>query len=286
VVMAQLRGKISSDDWVGVEDQLTGMVLGALKNLHPSLAADVFRRAQAIKGENSPQLHGELRWTFWPAWESCEPDVVVEDATTLCVVEAKLYADFGKGIPETRQLAREWRDGSDRADRAGKAFWLIALTNHGSQPTRAIAHQLEHGHADLSHVAWLSWSDVGRAIRQAPDEHVRRWREDLMDVLGRVGLAPFEGFRSGREAGDELSMVLPWMSSANFRMERLPEPGFATLLASVAAQDTSTGVWHLALRQRRPDKGRMAALGFGAAVDTAVETAVGGMPEWRLKLSR
>ena len=58
--MAQLRGKVPSDTWVGVEDMLTGMVLGSLKNLHRALTVDLLSRAQPLEGEAALRLSDDL----------------------------------------------------------------------------------------------------------------------------------------------------------------------------------------------------------------------------------
>ena len=77
MLMAQLRGKLSTEIWLESEDLLTGDAFGTLKNLEPSLAADLLSLAQPLAGSASPALTSPLSWQFWPRWDTCEPDVVV-----------------------------------------------------------------------------------------------------------------------------------------------------------------------------------------------------------------
>ena len=77
MVMAQLRGKLSTEIWLESEDLLTGAVFDTLKNLEPLLAADLLSLAQPLAGSTSPALTPPLSWQFLPRWDTCEPDVVV-----------------------------------------------------------------------------------------------------------------------------------------------------------------------------------------------------------------
>lgn len=29
-----------------------------------------------------------LKWNFWPWWDTCEPDVIIEDEHNICIIEA------------------------------------------------------------------------------------------------------------------------------------------------------------------------------------------------------
>jgi hypothetical protein len=145
--MAQLRGKLPTDVWIASEDLLTSAVFGTLKNLPDPMTAALLSRAPPLEGSRPPVLSPPLQWRFWPSWDICEPDVVLEDDENLCVIEAKLYSDFGEDAPAGSQLRREWTDGLRRAQDAGKEVWLIALTNHTTEQsftTQKIQTQNSH----------------------------------------------------------------------------------------------------------------------------------------------
>ena len=77
MLMAQLRGKLSSEVWLESEDLLTSAVFGTPKNLEPSLTVDLLSLARPLAGSASPALTPPLSWQFLPSWDTCEPDVVV-----------------------------------------------------------------------------------------------------------------------------------------------------------------------------------------------------------------
>lgn len=208
--MAQLRGKLSSEVWLESEDLLTSAVFGTLKNLGPAIAVDLLSLAQPLAGSAPPMLTPPLDWQFWPRWETCEPDVVIEDERNLCVIEAKLYSEFGEDVGAGTQLRREWIDGIRRSQETGKELWLVTLTNHGSIPDEAIQRQLARGAANLSHVSWLSWLEIGRFVRGLKGERLTGWREDLLELLTRMGLAPFDGFGEAIKLAMSPSRGLPW----------------------------------------------------------------------------
>jgi hypothetical protein len=214
--MARLRGKLPSEIWLGSEDLLTSAVFGTLKYLPPTLAADLLARASPLEGAAPLALSGPLEWQFWPWWDICEPDVVIEDARTLCVVEAKLYAEFGESEIVGHQLDREWRDGSRRADAAHKQLWLLVVTNHASLPAEAIRRQLANSDADRRRVCWLSWLTIGQFLRERGTETTTGMFDDLLELLTRMGLAPFPGF--GELAGQcgQLLGEWPWTTGVSF----------------------------------------------------------------------
>ncbi len=227
MLMAQLRGKLSSEVWLGSEDLLTSAVLGTLKNLPTALTVDLLSRARPLEGSGTPALAPPLTWSFWPAWDRCEPDVVVEDERTVCIVEAKLYSDFGEDVGAGRQLQREWSDGLHYARAQGKELWLLALTNHAAMPAEGMRTQLAHSRADLSRVGWLSWLEVGRLLRSAEGEAVAGWCEDVLELLQRMGLAPCEGFRELLQLAVALpSAAAPWAVALSWRSEPVTAAGF------------------------------------------------------------
>ncbi len=181
--MAQLRGKLPSEAWLASEDMLTSAVLGTLKNLPPRITIELLARARPLQGHASPSLSAPLSWQFWPWWGTCEPDVVIEDERNLCVVETKLYSQFGQDIGAGHQLRREWAAGCERVADEGKQLWLVTLTNHTTMPEADIRQQLWRSQADSAHVCWLSWLEAGRLLRELDDEAVQGWRDDLLELL-------------------------------------------------------------------------------------------------------
>jgi hypothetical protein len=231
MLMAQLHSKLPGEIWLGSEDLLTSAVMGTLKNLPAMLTVDLLARAQPLAGTDVPRLAAPLTWSFWPTWETCEPDVVVEDKDTVCIVEAKLYSDFGEDVGAGRQLRREYADGLHYARGAGKELWLVALTNHATMPRDAMQAQLGGSAAHPARVAWLSWLEVGRLLQSARGEGVVAWCEDLLELLRRMGLAPCEGFGRSLERGTLVSMAgLPWMEPLPLARESSAGAGFAPVL--------------------------------------------------------
>jgi len=49
MLMAQLRGKLPTEVWLGSEDLLTSAVFGTLKNLSPSVIAALLSRVQPLR---------------------------------------------------------------------------------------------------------------------------------------------------------------------------------------------------------------------------------------------
>lgn len=259
---------------------LTGIVLGALKNLDPSIAVDAFLHATPLHGNTPLNLGSQLHWTFWPSWPQCEPDVVIEDEGNLVLVEAKLYSDFGTHEDEDkRQLQREWYDGSRVARDRGRRFSLVTLTNHGSVPIRSIEHQLTGSYADRERVYWLSWLDIGRAIRRATGISVAGWREDLLLVLERMGLAPFDGFDGAKAAVPDEWNGLPWLVRAVLPTERASRVQFDALLDTLALIEPALSVsW----RFSRSRSGRSA--GFASVIAALPTLEIGESTRWRLRL--
>ncbi len=56
MLMAQLHGKLASDDWAYKEDLLTSAVLGVLKNSPPSITVRLLSLAHSLRGESTMTL--------------------------------------------------------------------------------------------------------------------------------------------------------------------------------------------------------------------------------------
>ena len=280
MLMAQLRGKLPTDVWLGSEDLLTSAIFGTLKNLPASTTAELLSRAQPLEGSTPLLLSAPLHWHFWPWWDVCEPDVVVEDEENLCIIEAKLYSEFGENETAGSQLRREWTDGLRRAQEAGKQLWLVALTNHTMVPEEAIRQQLARAGAESCRVCWLSWSEIGRFLRGLRDELVSGWSEDLLEVLTRMGLAPFDGFGEIISYSALIPTSLPWAEQFPLGEERLQTVGFGGAIEVARALAASPAPhWRL---------GRSLGLrtvGFGPALLAACECRQKGGAPWQLRLT-
>lgn len=242
MLMAQLRGKLPSESWLTSEDLLTSAVFGTLKNLSPEIVCSLFASARAFDGSSGPCLRGPLTWTFWPWWDTCEPDVVVEDAHTLVVIEVKLLAEFGEDTGGGLQLLREWRAGERRARAAGKDCFLLTVTNHVTPPVAAVRRQLATANAPAGRVCWLGWDGIARfvaALRASPD--VKGWADDLVGVLDRMDLRPFQGFGSAlAQARTVPSADVPWLGSVLVPPDRQRVAGFG---AAVALSRGASATW-------------------------------------------
>jgi len=286
MLMAQLRGKLPTDVWLGSEDLLTSAVFGTLKNLPASATAELLSRAQPLEGSTPPLLSAPLNWHFWPWWDVCEPDVVVEDEENLCIVEAKLYSEFGEDATAGSQLRREWTDGLRRAQETGKRLWLVALTNHTTVPEQTIRRQLARADAEPSRVCWLSWFEIGRFLRGLTDELVSGWSEDLLEVLSRMGLAPFDGFGEVLRDLGLTPTVLPWVNRIILGEERPETVGFRDAVALARAlAPLSIPDWRLTVPVSRRSTATFGTIGFGAALSAAREHGQRGGAQWRLRLT-
>jgi hypothetical protein len=280
MLMAQLRGKVATEVWVSSEDVLTSAVFGTIKNLPPSIATDLLSRVQPLESSTRLTLSAPLVWHFWPWWDTCEPDVVVEDGESLCVIEAKLYSEFGEDATAGRQLRREWAEGLRRSQEAGKEMWLLAVTNHAVIPEDAIRWQLARASADMSRVCWLSWWEIGRFLRGLRDELVSGWRKDLLELLSRMGLAPFDGFGEAIREALLIPISLPWAEHVMLGEEKAGAVGFGDVIALAHALSVSS-----AMTWRINPALSLGIIGFNPAVSVAREWEEKGGAQWRLKLT-
>lgn len=280
MLVAQLHGKLSTEIWLGSEDLLTSAVFGTFKNLPASVTTDVLKTARPLAGSLPPIPDPPFEnWHFWPWWDTCEPDVVVEDQRNVYLIEAKLYSEFGEDLGAGAQLRREWREGSSRSREAGKQFWLIAVTNHASLPEAEIKRQLADTSADLSHVCWFGWSDVARLLRTRLAEQCEGWREDLLELLIRMGLAPFDGFDEVMTTSRLMRVGLPWMEESFWGVEGIGFVGFGTVSEYLCSlRPFSIKPWRLA--PVAPFDG----VGFGECLAQALRYVSKGGMLWRPRL--
>ena len=227
MLMAQLHGKMAGDVWVEAEDLLTSTVFGLLKYLPPTVMAGILARATALEEDETPRLAAPLTWSFWPWWDTCEPDVVLEDDHGLYVVEVKLTSEFSQDEIAGHQLRREWDAGLRRARSRGKVLWLIAVTNDAGLPAEILRAQLAGSGVDLSRACWLSWMTIGQAVRDAEGDLPPHLADDLLELLARQGLAPFMGFGDAVARARAFDDRPPtWPVASAFRGTHAPGPTF------------------------------------------------------------
>jgi len=212
MLMAQLRGKLATQDWANKEDLLTSAVLGVLKNSSPSVTILLLSLATPLRGKNTITLSSRPIWTFWPQWESeqhgitIEPDVVIEDSGNLVVIEAKLHSDFGASEIAAGQLQLEWECGLQRAIRLGKTLSLLAITNHATIPAKVMERQLPHELVNRTQVYWLSWFQISQFLNERDHPEIAGWCQDLHELFTRYGAG---SLRRVRPAGSVPQYALP-----------------------------------------------------------------------------
>lgn len=209
---------------------------------------------------------------------------MVEDGENLCVIEAKLYSGFGEDATAGNQLRRGWIDRLRLASAAGKAFWLVAITNHATIAETEMRKQLAHSRAGTRRVSWLSWLEVRRLIEHRRDALMGDWCEDLLELLSRMGLAPCDGF--GNLIDGELMRFLSasrlldlhWVSQLVLHDERPAKAGFAKVM--VLASDFGAFPTVSCGHSARPH-GRLG--GSRPALTAAEKWAENGATKWELK---
>ena len=161
------------------EDDLTRIVFGFLDLLGPRVLTEVL---ELPDGELSNEFRVEFHTRIDPRAERI-PDVLIADADTTIMIEAKRGTDF-----DPDQL-REEHDDLCRFGNERKR--LLLVTGHESRPS-----QLDD--VDFEYVEWLSWRDialrVSRCDRSALSETQIRLIELLRSKLKEEGYVPFTGF--------------------------------------------------------------------------------------------
>lgn len=161
------------------EDDLTRIVFGFLDLLGSTALTEILKLPD---GELSNEFRVEFHTRIDPRAERI-PDVLIADADTTVMVEAKRGTDF-----DADQLRDEHED-LRRFGNKGKR--LLLVTGHESRPS-----QLDE--IDLEHVKWLSWRDialrVSRCDRSALSETQIRLIDLLRTKLEEEGYVPFTGF--------------------------------------------------------------------------------------------
>ncbi|MCG3771025.1 MAG: hypothetical protein JW384_02205 [Nitrosomonadaceae bacterium] len=266
MVMAQLQGKLPTEDWKSSEDLLTNAIFGTLKYLDASITAELLSNVHPLEGSLPPVISGSLDWSFWPWLGTCEPDIVIEDAANICIVEVKLQSGFGD-----KQLYREWIDGHTLPQSATKRVWVVAVTDDIVMPREILLDQIyvnETSNLSLFDVGWISWTEIGIFIRRLGHREqglIRAWCADMLELLGRMNIAPFDSFDS-RVIRDACSIT-----------------------------DLKQIIWSLNLpeyvkipitRPQLPAQANYPMIGFGASLMVARSWVQEGRISWQLNLQK
>jgi hypothetical protein len=167
------------------EDLVTSAIFGSLQLL-PSeeqaiAIADIF--------ENKPDADRKFEFIYWPTWDGCEPDVVIEVGNggkleTIIVIEVKWGANLGQDQLERQKVASE-----EKYPGASRRYFLL-----GAEPKH-----------DVGKTGFLpiSWRYVTERLQNRLDESSSQggplglWRKQVLEFLhqtdkGRI----FAGFKN------------------------------------------------------------------------------------------
>ncbi|MEG8200791.1 hypothetical protein SE916_01000 [Pseudomonas sp. 5FOS] len=178
---------------VSEEDEITALVMGPLAFL-PAGAIGAFWMALAKKGKlgefpEGPVTHAEMR--FWPRKNRVEPDMLVE--LWWWTEKWSLLIEFKWRAPLSGedQLHKQWKNflPPDEQKRALHIF-IAPETSAGIEAK---------GREDIwkGHLLLFSWYDVLNTLHELKSSELllRRWSEEVIGCLERLGIRPFCGFK-------------------------------------------------------------------------------------------
>jgi hypothetical protein len=220
MIPALLYGKLSREQ-ENMEDILTSCVFGILSYLPPEKGLLPFLKASEV-GFGRPSTLQELgedlnvTYRFWPQLgeqgtidgaevrcRPCEPDVLLELTGTggkpvYALIEAKLHSGKSSWASEDTdapndQLAREWDNLQLLCARKGAEPLLVYLTADFSAPHNEIRQSakeyLTKRPGGQFACAWLSWRQIPRVFRHAPEN---AQLQDLVKLCHRLNLRYFD----------------------------------------------------------------------------------------------
>lgn len=182
------------------EDDLTSIVFGILELVDVSVLTDVLEIPQETL---SDEFTIEFQQRIDPRAERV-PDVLISDATTSVVIEAKRGTNF-----DMNQLREEHEDlqqyGSEEKE-------LIAISGHESEPSRI-------NDLDLSYLEWHGWGEIAHRIARCDRSELTDTQRQLLNLLEKTlekeGYMPFVGFSN--TLLEELPTV--WSVSEDYHRE-------------------------------------------------------------------
>ena len=214
MIEAVLHGKLSSKQ-ENMEDVLTSNVFGMLQYVAPDAGVIPFlSRAKTMDGnaplayiKDLPAANISVSYRFWPRWSHCEPDVVLDISIAdrlsyLIVIEAKHRSGKSSEADDVElrpndQLAREWLDLSEEADRLLARPLLVFLTADICCPKSEIQDSIdEYSHKRSADArtplnCWLSWRELPGLFGRLP--HLTPLR-DIARMAEKLNLTFFQGF--------------------------------------------------------------------------------------------
>lgn len=161
------------------EDDLTRIVFGLLDLLGPSVLTDVLELPpEMLSNEATIKFHERID----PRAERV-PDVVIEDADTTVLIEAK------RGTTADPDQLRDEHEDLRRYGNGQKH--LILISGHESRPGKL-------DDLDLEYLDWLSWGDIAARITNVDHSELTETQTQLIVLLQTTleeeGYLPFTGF--------------------------------------------------------------------------------------------
>lgn len=203
--IAELKGKIPSS-FERMEDILTSNVFSFLKYSDRKLFLKLFLNQLGLSIENDELKNAEF--IFWPTFEDgTEPDLVILTNDYYILFEAKLYSGFGESIDEEKkQLIREARGGLENANRLGKKFFLVAITDdyyYKEEKFKCLKNY-------KSYLKWINWQSLTELLLSLIEKNNTNLKNydfaaDLYNLLEKKNLRAFRAF--DKLADDQLDKL-------------------------------------------------------------------------------
>src|SRR5439155_3048710 len=216
MLIADLRGKLheSERDLEWREDLLTAAVFGSLRYLPRELFAAILLRAASknpgtrLGAVDLSAFATSAEIALWPnhsirmgdTLRTVVPDVTLVTSAFAVVVECKLGSRLGE---DNTQLAREVS--LSAAEGQNGCVLVVTSPRHRHLFAKscwdcvAMLQGIALEIADLSRLAWISWSDVAHALEDfAQDSLLPCQQEHLRDIIAVLHRRDFRGFRGIR----------------------------------------------------------------------------------------
>ena len=203
--IAELKGKVPSN-FERMEDILTSNVFSFLKYSDRTLFLKLFLNQLRLSIENNELKNAEF--IFWPTFEDgTEPDLVILTNDYYILFEAKLYSGFGESIDEEKkQLIREARGGLENANRLGKKFFLVVITNdyyYKEEKFKCLKNY-------KSYLKWINWQSLTELLLSLIEKNNTNLKNydfviDLYNLLEKKNLRAFRAF--DKLADDQLDKL-------------------------------------------------------------------------------
>ena len=192
--IAEIKGKLPSS-LNNMEDILTSNVFSFFKYSDRKVFLKLFLELLGFDIDN-PELE-KAEFIFWPTFEDgTEPDLLILVSKYYLLFEAKLHSDFGDSEDEERkQLVREAKWGLNDAERLGKTFFLIAITNDYFFKEKKYKCLKNY----KTYLKWINWQSVTELLLGLIEKNGINLKnydfaEDLYSLLEKKSLRAFRAF--------------------------------------------------------------------------------------------